>query len=102
MLKHYEHLVSILSQATIYFVVRHNCRSLVKELIDEIIETGAETDASGYDTSCWKSFSGFIAELAAQQPELILPCMNLLLHNLSCDVSPDSYAKTLRKPYDWI
>lgn len=76
----------ILAQAVVFFVEKYNCRSLVKELILEIIETEADVDNYGPDSSSSRAFSNFIVEIAKQQPELILPCINLLIHNLSCDV----------------
>lgn len=87
MLKLNDHLASILAQAVVFFVEQYNCRSLIKELIIEIIETGSEMDSCARETSSSREFSSFIVEIATQKPELILPCINLLLHNLSCDVS---------------
>lgn len=86
MLKLHEHLVSVLAQAVIFFVENYNCRSFVKEIIVEIIETGTEMDCYGQDNSSSRLFSNFIVEIATQQPELILPCVELLIHNLNCDV----------------
>lgn len=91
MLKLYEHLVSILAQAVIFFVEKYNCRSLIKELIIEIIETGEELDNYVQDNLSSKAFSNFIVEIAAEKPDLILPCINLLIHNLNCDVSQFLY-----------
>lgn len=85
MIKLYEHLVSVLAQAVIYFVERHNCRSLIKELIIEIIETDIQNESQ--DTSNLRAFSGFIVEIASEQPQLVLPCVNLLIHSLTGDVS---------------
>ena len=82
----YDHLDSTLAQSVVFIVEKFNCRSLVKELIVEIIETESEIDTYTQDNSSSKSFSNFIIEVAKQQPELILPCMNLLIHSLSYDV----------------
>lgn len=90
MLKLYDHLASILAQAVVFFVEQYNCRSLIKELIIEIIETGSEMDTYAQESSSSREFSSFIVEIATQKPELILPCINLLLHNLNCDVSSSS------------
>lgn len=86
MLKLYDHLSSILAQAVVLFVEQYNCRSLIKELIIEIIETGSEMDSYAQESSSSREFSSFIVEIATQKPEFILPCINLLLHNLNCDV----------------
>lgn len=86
MLKLHEHLVSVLAQAVMFFVENYNCRSFVKEIIVEIIETGTEMDCYGQDNSSSRLFSNFIVEIATQQPQLILPCVELLIHNLNCDV----------------
>lgn len=87
MLKLNEHLVSVLAQAIVYFVQKHNCRSLIKDIIVEIVETGSEMDTYSQDQSSHRTFSSFIVEITAQEPELVLPCVNFLTPNLNCDVS---------------
>lgn len=86
MLKFCEHLVSVLAQAVVYFVSKFNCRSLIKEIIIEIIETGSEMDTYSQDQSSHRTFASFIAEITAQEPELVLPSVNFLTPNLNCDV----------------
>lgn len=76
----------ILAQAVVLFVEKYNCRSLIKELILEIIETEGEVDNYVQDGSSSRAFSNFIVEIAKLQPALILPCINLLIDNLSRDV----------------
>lgn len=78
--------MTILGQAVVFFVEKHNCKSLIKEVILEIIETSGEMDHYVQDSSSARAFCNFIVEIAKQQPELIVPCINLLIHNLDCDV----------------
>lgn len=76
----------ILAQAVIFLVEKYNCRSLIKELILEIIETEEETDTYTQDGSSSRQFSNFIVEIAKLRPQLVLPYINLLINNLSSDV----------------
>ncbi|XP_065218863.1 condensin complex subunit 1 [Planococcus citri] len=85
LLKLYDHLDSTLAQTVVLIVEKFNCRSLIKELIVEIIETESEIDTYTPDSSSSKSFSNFIIEVAKQQPALILPCINLLVQSLGYD-----------------
>jgi len=79
-LKHFEHLVSVLGQATEVLVKDFNCNSMVMELVREISRIDSKELAR--DTSGTRSYSLFLVDLAERLPELMKPSISLLTTHL--------------------
>lgn len=79
-LKHFEHLVSVLGQATEVLVKEFNCNSMVMELVREISRIDSKELAR--DTSGTRSYSLFLVDLAERLPELMKPSISLLTTHL--------------------
>eukprot|EP00092_Neocalanus_flemingeri_P032797 GFUD01035670.1.p1 GENE.GFUD01035670.1~~GFUD01035670.1.p1 ORF type:complete len:1485 (+),score=509.47 GFUD01035670.1:55-4509(+) len=79
-LKHFEHLVSVLGQATEVLVKDFNCTSMVMELVREI--SRIDTKELARDTSGTRSYSLFLVDLAERLPESMKPSVSLLTAHL--------------------
>jgi len=79
-LKHFEHLVSVLGQATEVLVKEFNCSSMVMELVREI--SRIDTKELARDTSGTRSYSLFLVDLAERLPEYMKPSISLLTTHL--------------------
>jgi len=79
-LKHFEHLVSVLGQATEVLVKDFNCTSMVMELVREISRIDSKELAR--DTSGTRSYSLFLVDLAERLPEFMKPSISLLTTHL--------------------
>jgi len=79
-LKHFEHLVSVLGQATEVLVKDFNCTSMVMELVREI--SRIDTKELARDTSGTRSYSLFLVDLAERLPEFMKPSISLLTTHL--------------------
>jgi len=79
-LKHFEHLVSVLGQATEVLVKDFNCTSMVMELVREI--SRIDTKELARDTSGTRSYSLFLVDLAERVPEYMKPSISLLTTHL--------------------
>ena len=88
-LKHFDHLVSVLGQATEVLVKQFNCSSMVMELVREISRIDSRELAR--DTSGTRSYSLFLVELAERLPENMKPSLAIL----SVHLDGESY--TMRK-----
>ena len=78
-LKHFEHLVSVFSQAVEVMVVDFSCNSMVMEIVREISRIDSKELAR--DTGGTMSYSLFL-ELAERLPESVKPCISLLMAHL--------------------
>ena len=78
-LKHFEHLVSVFSQAVEVMVVDFSCNSMVMEIVREISRIDSKELAR--DTGGTMSYSLFL-ELAERLPESVKPCVSLLMAHL--------------------
>jgi len=79
-LKHFEHLVSVLGQATEVLVKDFNCTAMVMELVREI--SRIDTKELARDTSGTRSYSLFLVDLAERLPEFMKPSISLLTTHL--------------------
>jgi len=79
-LKHFEHLVSVLGQATEVLVREYNCSSMVMDLVREIARLDPKEMAR--DTSGTRAYSLFLLDLAERLPEGMKPSLSLLLAHL--------------------
>lgn len=79
----YEHLVTPFAQAVVTFVQDLGCKSLVSNILQELM---VSTENSQDNTSI-KSISSFLVEIAALQPEIMLPITKELIKYLEKDVS---------------
>jgi len=89
LLKHFEHLVSVFSQATEVLTTEYGCSGMVMEMVREIARIDHRELAR--DTSGTRSFSLFLVELAEKIPESMKPCIPLLTTHL------DGESYTMRK-----
>ena len=88
-LKHFEHLVTVLGQATEVLVRQFNCNSMVMELVREISRIDSRELAR--DTSGTRSYSMFLVELAERLPDMMKPSLAILSSHL------DGESYTMRK-----
>ena len=88
-LKHFEHLVSVLGQATEVLVRQFGCNSMVMELVREISRIDHRELAR--DTSGTRSYSLFLVELAERLPDMMKPSLAILSTHL------DGESYTMRK-----
>jgi len=88
-LKHFEHLVTVLGQATEVMVRNFNCSSMVMELVREI--SRIDSRELSRDTSGTRSYSLFLVELAERLPDMMKPSLAIL----SVHLDGESY--TMRK-----
>jgi len=79
-LKHFDHLVSVLGQATEVLVKDFNCTAMVMELVREISRIDPKELAR--DTSGTRSYSLFLVDLAERLPEFMKPSISLLTIHL--------------------
>ena len=88
-LKHFEHLVVVLGEATETLVRDYNCSSLVTSLAREISRVDPRELAR--DTGGTKSYSLFLVDLAERMPDMMKPN----IAQLTAHLDGDSY--TMRK-----
>ena len=88
-LKHFEHLVTVLGQATEVLVRQFNCNSMVMELVREI--SRIDSRELSRDTSGTRSYSLFLVELAERLPDMMKPSLAILSTHL------DGESYTMRK-----
>ena len=88
-LKHFEHLVAVLGEATETLVRDYNCTSLVTSLAREISRVDPRELAR--DTGGTKSYSLFLVDLAERMPDMMKPN----IAQLTAHLDGDSY--TMRK-----
>ena len=88
-LKHFEHLVAVLGEATETLVRDYNCSSLVTSLAREISRVDPRELAR--DTGGTKSYSLFLVDLAERMPDMMKPN----IAQLTAHLDGDSY--TMRK-----
>jgi len=79
-LKHFEHLVTVFSQATEVMVREYGLTGMVMELVREI--SRVDTKELARDTSGTRAYSQFLVELAEKVPEFIRPSVSLLTAHL--------------------
>lgn len=89
MVKNHEHLVGLLSELVVKFVVQLNCKTLVKELFLHILEFSESLfdDTTSQDNVAVRSLANFITEIAEHNVELVLPWVDILTPALDTDVS---------------
>ena len=88
-LRHFEHLGSPLAQAVEMFVKEYGCSTVVMEIVRDICQIDqAELQR---DTSATRAYSAFLSELTEKMPEMMKPCLSLLMIHL------DGQSPSLRK-----
>lgn len=79
----FEHVVSPLAWGVVMFVRDLGFKSLVNEIVRELMATTENTQ----DNSSVRSFSNFLVEIAELEPEIMIPTTKELTKYLEQDVS---------------
>lgn len=79
----YEHVVNPLAHGVVMFVRDLGFKSLVNEIVRELMATTETTQ----DNSSVRSFSNFLVEVAQLEPEIMIPTTKELTKYLEQDVS---------------
>jgi condensin complex subunit 1 len=82
-LRHFEHLGTPLAEGVELFARQFGCTSLVLEVVRDISQID-ETELSR-DTSATRAYATFLTELASRAPDLMRPCLSLLIVHLDGD-----------------
>ncbi|XP_075210594.1 CAP-D2 condensin subunit [Lycorma delicatula] len=86
LLKRFEHVASPLAEAVLKYIDQLGCKSLIKHLIDEILEA-SELFSSVTDNHSAKSFSSFLTEIAESNPSDVEPVLDSVLTFLDSEMA---------------
>ncbi|XP_014254286.1 condensin complex subunit 1 [Cimex lectularius] len=81
LIKYHEHVASAISSTIITMVTEYKLMTVLPKLLKELVDSVSGGEGAGLD----KAISTLITDLAENEPDLLIPSVNILLKNLTVE-----------------